>query len=150
MQISEVSEKYRLSPDTLRYYERIGLLPPVRRRASGLRDYDESDLARIDFVKCMRSAGLPIEQLLEYFRLFPQGESTIPARKKILEDQREHIRARIAELQRTLDLLDHKIAVYEQRVIPAEQELLRGQAGEQDEMRAPEHPLNYRMEASHG
>jgi hypothetical protein len=73
--------------------------------------------------------------------LFPQGESTLHARKKILQDQREQIRARIAELQRTLGLLDHKIAVYEQRVIPAEQELLRDKAGGQDETRAPEIPV---------
>jgi DNA-binding transcriptional MerR regulator len=122
--ISEASEKYDISPDTLRYYERIGLLPPVRRSKSGLRDYDENDLMWIDFIKCMRSAGLPIEQLARYVQLFPQGDATVEARKKILQDQREQIRARIAELQRTLDLLDHKIAMYEKGVIPAERELL--------------------------
>ena len=118
MQISEVSEKYDISPDTLRYYERIGLLPPVRRSKSGLRDYDENDLMWIDFIKCMRSAGLSIEQLAQYVQLFPQGDATIEARKKILEDQREQIRARIAELRRTLDLLDQKIAMYEERRFP--------------------------------
>ena len=84
MLISEASEKYDISPDTLRYYERIGLLPPVRRSPSGLRDYDENDLMWIDFIKCMRGAGLPIEQLARYVQLFPQGDATVEARKKIL------------------------------------------------------------------
>jgi DNA-binding transcriptional MerR regulator len=134
--ISEASEKLEISPDTLRYYEKIGLLPPVRRSKSGLRNYDENDLAWINFIKCMRSAGLPIEQLVQYVQLFPQGDATIEARKKILEDQREQIRARIADLQRTLDLLDHKIALYEQGLIPAERQLLRAKDTGRGEKRA--------------
>lgn len=124
MLISEVSEKYEISPDTLRYYERIGLLPPVGRSKSGLRDYSESDLNWIDFIKCMRSAGLPIEQLAQYVQLFPQGEATVEERKQILIDQREQIAGRIAELQRTLAMLDAKIAGYESAIIPAERKLL--------------------------
>lgn len=132
MQISEVGARFDMSPDTLRYYERIGLLPPVHRSKSGLRDYDESDLAWIDFIKCMRSAGLPIDQLVRYVELFPQGDATIEARKKILEDQREQIRAKMAEMQQTLELLDFKIAMYEKGVIPAERELLRARGANQD------------------
>jgi DNA-binding transcriptional MerR regulator len=125
VRISEVSEKYDISPDTLRYYERIGLLPPVRRSKSGLRDYDANDLMWIDFIKCMRNAGLAIEQLIRYVQLFPQGDTTIEARKNILKDQREQIVARMAELQRTLDVLDYKIAIYESGVMPVERKLLR-------------------------
>ena len=144
MQISEVGEKYDISPDTLRYYERIGLLPPVRRSKSGLRDYDENDLMWIDFIKCMRNVGLPIEQLARYVQLFPQGDATVEARKKILQDQREQIRARIAELQRTLDLLDHKIAVYEKALMPVERELVRGKDAGQGETSVPEKQSLYR------
>ena len=128
MQISEVSEKYDLSPDTLRYYERIGLLPPVRRSKKGLRDYSENDLNWIDFIKCMRSAGLPIEQLAHYVELFPQGDATVEARKQILHDQREQIAAKIVELQQTLAMLDDKIAKYESGVMPAERRLLQTEA----------------------
>lgn len=123
MHISEVSEKYDISPDTLRYYERIGLLPPVRRSKSGLREYDENDVMWVEFIKCMRSAGLAIEQLVKYVQLFPQGDVTVEARKQILQDQRQQLADRIAELQKTLDLLDHKIAVYETRMMPVEQDL---------------------------
>jgi len=113
MTISEIAKKYDLTPDTLRYYERIGLIPPVPRSASGLRDYDEESCNWVEFIKCMRSAGLPIEVLIDYVQLFRKGDSTIPARKEILIEQREILRAKIDELQKTLARLDYKIELYE-------------------------------------
>ena len=88
MKIAEVSERYGISPDTLRYYERIGLIPPVNRNGSGIRDYGEIDVRRVEFIKCMRSAGLPIEVLIEYVGLVEQGDKTIEDRKEILKEQR--------------------------------------------------------------
>jgi len=73
MKIAEVSERYDLSSDTLRYYERIGLIQPVNRNGGGIRDYNELDLRRVEFIKCMRSAGLPIETLIEYVEAGPTG-----------------------------------------------------------------------------
>ena len=125
MKIAEVSARYGLSTDTLRYSERIGLLQPVNRNGSGIRDYNEIDIRRIEFVKCMRSAGLPIEVLIEYVGLVQQGDSTIEARKDILIEQREQLAARMKELQKTLDLLDHKIEVYENAVLKKEREMLQ-------------------------
>ena len=78
MTIAEVSRTYDLSADTLRYYERIGLIPPVHRSAGGIREYDEEDCRWIEFIKCMRGAGLPIESLVEYVALFQQGEEPAP------------------------------------------------------------------------
>ena len=124
MRISEVSEQYDITPDTLRYYERIGLLPSVQRTDSGIRDFGELDLRRVSFIKCMRSAGLPIEVLIEYFNLVQQGDASIEARKEILIEQREKILTRMKELQETLNLLDHKISVYENALLKAEQALL--------------------------
>ena len=69
MTIKEVSEKYDISQDTLRYYERIGMIPPVTRTSSGIRDYQESDLGWVEHVICMRSAGLPVESIIEYVKL---------------------------------------------------------------------------------
>jgi DNA-binding transcriptional MerR regulator len=89
MKIAEVSEQYGISSDTLRYYERIGLIPPVNRSESGIRDYNELDLRRVEFIKCMRSAGLPVEVLIEYVGLVQQGDKTVEARKEILKEQRE-------------------------------------------------------------
>ncbi|MCU0486466.1 MAG: MerR family transcriptional regulator [Anaerolineales bacterium] len=123
MKIAEMSARYGLSVDTLRYYERIGLLSPVSRTESGIRDYSESDMRRVEFIKCMRSAGLPIEVLIEYVGLVGQGDQTIVARKQILVEQRDKLAARMAEMQKTLDLLDHKIEVYENAVLKNEQPL---------------------------
>lgn len=124
MKIAEVSEQYNLSQDTLRYYERIGLIPPVNRSGNGIRDYSELDARRIEFIKCMRSAGLPIEVLIEYVGLVQQGDRTIEARKEILSEQRQRLADKIAEMQKVLDLLDHKIEVYENAVLKREKELI--------------------------
>jgi DNA-binding transcriptional MerR regulator len=124
MKIAEVSEQYGVSTDTLRYYERVGLIPPVNRNESGIRDYNELDLRRVDFIKCMRSAGLPIDVLIEYVGLVQQGDQTIEARKEILKDQREQLVARMKEMQKTLDILDRKIEVYENAVLKKEKEII--------------------------
>jgi DNA-binding transcriptional MerR regulator len=125
MKIAEVSEHTGISSDTLRYYERIGLIWPVNRNASGIRDYTDLDLRRVDFIKCMRSAGLPVEVLIEYVGLVQQGDKTIEARKEILIEQRELLVARMSEMQKTLDILDHKIEVYENAVLKKEQVMIQ-------------------------
>ena len=117
MTITEVSKKYDLSQDTLRYYERIGLLPAVNRNKSGIRDYTDEDCKWVEFIKCMRGAGLPIEVLIEYVALFQEGESTIQARKEILIEQREKLIARMEEMQKTLERLNFKISRYETSVL---------------------------------
>lgn len=124
MKIAEVSERYGISSDTLRYYERIGLIPPVNRNKLGIRDYSEIDVKRVEFIKCMRSAGLPIEVLVEYVGLVQQGDKTIEVRKEILKEQREQLVAKMKEMQKTLDMLDYKIRVYENAVLKKEKELI--------------------------
>lgn len=123
MKIAEVSERCGISSDTLRYYERIGLIPPVNRTESGIREYEDLDIRRVEFVKCMRKAGLPIEVLIEYFGLVEQGEQTVQARKEILINQRDQLLEKLEEIQRTLDLLEHKIEVYENVLVEKEQQL---------------------------
>lgn len=130
MTITEVSEKYDVSQDTLRYYERIGLIPRVNRNKSGIRDYTEEDCRWVEFIKCMRSAGLPIEVLIEYVGLFQQGDATIEARKELLIEQRKQLTARMEDMQKTLERLNYKIEVYyEQLVGEKEKELKRSEDG---------------------
>jgi MerR family transcriptional regulator, aldehyde-responsive regulator len=112
MTIAEVSKKYGMPEDTLRYYERIGLLPPVHRRKGGIRDFLDEDCRWVEFVHCMRNAGLSIEVLIEYLRLFQLGESTVAARKTLLVEQRELLRKKIVDMQETLGRLDYKIEYY--------------------------------------
>ncbi len=125
MKIGEVSRKYGISTDTLRYYEKVGLIPFVNRNESGIRDYTEADIKRIEFIKCMRNAGLPIEALTKYMNLVIQGDKTIEARKEILQDQRDLLAAHIQDMQKTLDLLDYKISVYEEALLKKEQEMVQ-------------------------
>ena len=114
MTISEVSKKYGLTQDTLRYYERIGLIPYINRTSSGIRDYTEEACKWIEFIKCMRLAGLPIETLIEYAALDQEGDSTITARKELLVEEREKLIERMKEMQKTLERLNHKISRYEE------------------------------------
>lgn len=125
MTIAEVSKQYGLSADTLRYYERIGLIPSVNRTSGGMRDYTEEDCRWVYFAKCMRGAGLPIEALIDYVALFLQGDETRDARKSILIEQRDLLQERINEMQATLDRLTDKIARYDQTIQPAEDRLDR-------------------------
>lgn len=125
MTIAEVSRKYDISADTLRYYERIGLIPPVPRTRGGLRDYGEESCGWIQLMKCMRAAGVQIEALIEYVDLFQQGDATLDARKALLVEQRDQLVSRMAEMQASLELLNQKIDRYEQGMMTAEQQLRR-------------------------
>ena len=120
MTIAEVSKKYELSADTLRYYERIGLVPPVPRNKSGIRDYDTESCQWVELMKCMRSAGVQFEALIEYVALFQQGDETIGARKALLIEQRDQLVERMAEMQRSLDRLNDKIERYDQGLMTKE------------------------------
>lgn len=123
MTIAEVSRKYGLTADTLRYYERVGLLPNVTRTSGCIRNYTEEDCRWVEYIKCMRSAGVSIETLVEYVALFHQGKETIPARKALLLEQREQIIARIDELNKVLERLDWKLEGYEERMLKYESHL---------------------------
>lgn len=111
--IKEVSEKYNITQDTLRYYERVGMIPTVTRTSGGIRDYQPKDLSWVELALCMRSAGLPVESMIEYVRLFQQGDSTFAARLQLLQDQREVLLEQRKQIDETLDRLNYKIARYQ-------------------------------------
>ena len=113
MTIKEASQLTGVSADTLRYYERIGLIPAVTRSESGIRNYDETSIGWVNFIKCLRSAGLPIEALIEYVSLYKEGSKTEASRKAILIEQRDILQERMNDLQGTLDKLNFKIDNYE-------------------------------------
>ncbi len=123
MTIAEVSELYNVSSATLRYYERIGLIPPVTRKENGIRDFQQEDLNWVEFAIKMRDAGISIEILIEYVTLFKMGKDTIPTRKALLIEQRESLAKKMEILQNTIDRLDQKIEGYETRVLKYEERL---------------------------
>ena len=113
MTIAEVSKRYNITPDTIRYYEKIGLIPHVPRNKSGIRDFDENSCNWIEFIKCMRSAGLSIEVLTQYISLFNQGNKTAKARKELLVEQRKKLLEKREDINRTIKRLDYKIEIYD-------------------------------------
>lgn len=114
MTIKEVSEKYNISQDTLRYYERMKVIPPVTRTAGGIRDYRKEDLRWVELALCMRNAGLPVEVLTQYLNLFQQGDKTIPDRLELLRGQMKVLEEKKKQLEFTMDKLQYKINAYEE------------------------------------
>lgn len=126
MTIAQVSEKYNISADTLRYYEKIGLIPPVRRTTGGIRDYSSEDCGWVEFIRCMRDAGVQVEALAEYVKLFRQGDSTKEKRKNILIEQRQKLIEQLEKIQKCIERLDVKINNYDGIVVTAENKLRKG------------------------
>ncbi|MDE6021351.1 MAG: MerR family transcriptional regulator [Ruminococcus sp.] len=112
MTIKEVSEKYDISQDTLRYYERVGMIPSVTRTSGGIRDYQEGDIKWVELAKCMRSAGLPVETMIEYVRLTQEGDATIFARLQLLTDQKDLLLEQKSKIDEMLERLNYKISRY--------------------------------------
>jgi DNA-binding transcriptional MerR regulator len=111
--IAQAAARSGLSIDTLRYYERIGLVEPPARDSGGRRSYSDEDLAWLEFLTRLRTTGMPIRMMREYAQLRHRGPGTATRRRQILVDHRTGVRERIAELQSCLDVLDYKIANYE-------------------------------------
>lgn len=116
MTIKEVSEKYDISSDTLRYYERIGMIPEVTRTASGIRDYQESDLSWVELVICMRKAGVSVESLIEYVKMCMQGDTTFSERLHLLQEEKEKLEEQRSQLETAMKRLDYKISRYQKAV----------------------------------
>lgn len=114
MTIAEVSKKYNATPDTIRYYEKIGLLPTIPRTKNGIRNFDEQSCRWLEFIKCMRSAGMEIEILMQYISLYRKGKSTVNERKKLLEGQREKLLEKQKNINQTIERLNYKIELYEE------------------------------------
>lgn len=114
MTIKEVAEKYNISQDTLRYYERVKMIPKVTRTSGGIRDYQEEDIRWVELAICMRSAGLPIEVMIEYVHLFQEGDETIPARLELLYNQMDALKLQKEQIEETMRRLSYKISRYEE------------------------------------
>ncbi len=116
MTIKEVCEKYGVTADTLRYYEKVGVIPRVKRTDGGIREYDEEAIRWVESAIFMRSSGVPVDALVEYVQLFQEGESTFPARKKLLEEVRVQVQAKLDEYRMALRRLDYKISCYDEAI----------------------------------
>lgn len=117
MNIGEVSKKYNISIDTIRYYEKVGLIGPISKNKSGIRVFNENDLRQVEFIKCLRTADLPIAALAKYMELYKIGDSTIKERRQILLDQKENIEMQLKDLQNAYDRLIYKIELYDNQLL---------------------------------
>jgi len=116
MTIKEVCEKYNITPDTLRYYERVGVIPEVTRTAGGIRNYTEEDIKWVENAICMRSAGVPVEMIIEYVRLFRMGDDTFEERYNLLKRAKAEVEAVKKKYDDELKRLNYKIAKYEEAI----------------------------------
>ena len=110
----EVANNFSLSKDTLRYYEKEGLIDPVKKNKSGIREYTAEDLKRIEFIKCMRSAGLSISVLKEYIKLYNEGVKTRDLRINLLEQERISLKNKIEDMEKAYKELEYKIKLYKE------------------------------------
>ena len=123
MNIKKVSEVTGISADTIRYYERIGLMPRVTRNQSGIWDFTEREIGLLEFVRYFRKAGVSVEALIDYVALLEEGEGTEEARLAILKEQAEKLDARLAELQAARERLAYKIDNYQEFISQSERKL---------------------------
>ena len=117
MQISEVAKEFDLTTDTLRYYEREGLIGPIAKGKNGIRNYTEEDIKRIQFVKCMRAAGLEISFLKRHIKLFEEGDKTVKERREILVEQRKILKEKLDAMQEAYNRLNYKIDLYDKNIL---------------------------------
>lgn len=116
MTIKEVCTRFGVSADTLRYYERVGVIPAVARTEGGIRSYTDEDIGWIENAVCLREAGVPIEMIITYVELFRQGDETFAARRDLLIEAREKILEARSKYDTALEKLAYKISKYEQAV----------------------------------
>ena len=113
MTIRQVCDRYGLTPDTLRYYEKIGVIPNVGRTSGGIRDYDEAAIGWVENAVCMRNADVPVERIAEYVRLYQAGDETLEARRDLLRDVYAKLREQKKQLDAAIDRLAYKIDRYD-------------------------------------
>ena len=124
MTIREIAAKTNMSTDTLRYYERIGLLPPVPRNAAGIRNYDEYFVNFINFIKKLKASGMSLEHIIDYIRLAEMGDATIQERKQLQAEARETLLDKINSLQLVAELAGYQLRNYENLLQPETYALL--------------------------
>lgn len=117
MTIGEVSNIYNISNDTLRYYEKIGLLGPINKNKSGIRNYNNDDIKQLEFIICMRGADISISSLIKYMKLYKDGPSTLRERKQILIDSLDEVNKQLDYLNIAKDKLLYKIKLYDKDIL---------------------------------
>ncbi|MDR1326602.1 MAG: MerR family transcriptional regulator [Treponema sp.] len=116
--IKQVSEKTKLPPHVLRYYENEGLLPSVARSKSGIRCYSENDLEWLSLICCLKNTGMSIKQIKNFVELSVEGDTTLQQRCELLREHKKNVEAQILEMQTHLQKVTHKIEYFSKKALP--------------------------------
>ena len=111
--ISEIAQMLGVAPSTLRYYDKEGLLPPIKRSPGGNRVFEQQDYEWLLIIECLKKTGMQLKDIRVYLQLTQQGDSTIAERKQMFEQRRTEVRTQIESLCQTLSILDYKCWYYE-------------------------------------
>ncbi len=123
--ISQVAETYKLSIHTLRYYEKEGLLPFVKRTKSGIRKFDETALDGLKIVECLKKSGMPLKNIKQFLDWCQEGNATLAKRRDMFHERRETVIAQMAEMQHVLDVINYKCWYYETAVSEGSKEAMQ-------------------------
>ncbi len=111
--IGKMAEKTGVAPSTLRYYDREGLLPFVERNSSGIRIFKDSDMDWLAIIECLKKTDMPIKEIKKFIDWCMEGDSTIDKRLALIDRQRELVLDRMAQMNKTLKMLNYKHWYYE-------------------------------------
>ena len=117
MKIREVALKFGITQDTLRYYERIGVIPPVNRNSAGIRNYNEEDFKWIERAVCLRNAGVSVEKIAEFVRYYQEGDEPFEARLRLLKSELIYLNSQKEKLEKEIAHLNYKVSCYENAVL---------------------------------
>lgn len=116
MYIKEVSALYNVKEETLRYYEKAGMIPPVHRTENGIRDYSKEDLGWVENALCMRKAGLSVSAIAEYVGLTKEVDETLKKRLQLLKEQKQKLEEERDRVNVMLERLDFKIRKFQNKI----------------------------------
>lgn len=111
--VDQMAKRLGVAPSTLRYYDKEGLLPYVERSDGGIRMFKESDYEWLSIIECLKQSGLSIKEIRQYIDLCRQGDVTISERLQLFVNRRRAVQQQMAQLQKTLDMLDYKLWFYQ-------------------------------------
>lgn len=122
--IGQVSEMFGLPISTLRYYDKEGLFPDLK-RSSGIRQFSETELEALRVIECLKKSGLEIKEIKQFMKWCSEGSSTYPQRKELFENQKIQVEAELERINRVLDMIKFKCWYYEQALADGNEERLK-------------------------
>lgn len=126
--IGEVAERLNLTPYTLRFYDKEGLLPFVERGAGGVRRFKEEDFGWLGIIECLKATGMPIKDIRTFIDWCAAGDSTLEARRAMFYERRRAVEAQMKELQKALETIEHKCRYYDAAVAAGTEAVVKGKA----------------------